>query len=168
MDILEDSGIECNVRYYPLCMVPEHYRKNLYNFQQLPYDSHEWDYASWSWSAESPQRRLDGELTQPFSLREANMRSSLFASSPDWPDYRNDKNISKEDEYRHSAIIRARQHCSYYYAPGCNQCSIKYICDGFHGDYASLWGAEEARPINLSSKTLNPLFYIIKQKKQSC
>ncbi|MBF0232215.1 MAG: radical SAM protein [Desulfamplus sp.] len=165
MDILENAGIECNVRYYPFCMVPERYRKNLYNFQQLPYDSHEWDYASWSWSAEPPQRRRDGELTKPFSLREANMRSSIFSSSKEWPDYRTDQNISREDEYRHSAIIRARQHCSYQYAPGCNQCSLKQICDGFHGDYASLWGAGEAKPVELQDIIKNPVFYIRQQEK---
>ncbi len=165
MDILEDAGIECNVRYYPLCMVPEKYRKNLYNFQQLPYDCHEWDYASWSWSAEPPQRRRDGELTEPFSLREANMRSSLFSSSTEWPDYLTDKNISREDEYRHSAIIRARQHCSYQYAPRCDQCSLKQICDGFHGDYASLWGAWEAIPVELENNVTSPVFYIRYQKK---
>jgi MoaA/NifB/PqqE/SkfB family radical SAM enzyme len=137
MDILEESGIECNVRYYPLCMVPERYRRNLYNFQQLPYDSHEWDYTSWSWSAEASQRRRDGELTEPFSLRQANIRSSLFAS---WPDYLTDTSISKDDEYQHSAMIRARQHCNYQYDPKCDTCSIRTICDGFHGDYASLWG----------------------------
>ena len=162
MEILRDADIECNVRYYPLCMVPEEFRKNLYNFQQLPYDSHEWDYASWSWSAESPQRRRDGEPTNCFTLRQANVRSKLFGSKID---YLTDPTIPREDEYRHSGIIRAKEHCGYKYDPKCSQCSLRQICDGFHGDYSSLWGAGEARPVSLGREIIDPLFYIREQKK---
>jgi MoaA/NifB/PqqE/SkfB family radical SAM enzyme len=61
MDRLAEAGIECNVRYFPICMVAPRHRKSIYNFQQLPYDLHEWDYASWSWTAQQPQRLRAGD-----------------------------------------------------------------------------------------------------------
>lgn len=48
IDTLEEAGIECNVRYFPICMLESRHRKNCYNLQQLPYDSHEWDFNSWT------------------------------------------------------------------------------------------------------------------------
>jgi hypothetical protein len=42
---------------------------------------------------------------------------------------------------------------------------VKAICDGFHGDYASLFGSDEARPIHLGRKISDPLFYIGEQVK---
>lgn len=71
MDILGAAGIEYNVRYFPICMVEERHRKAVYNFQQLPYDIHEWDYASWSWTGRQPQRMRDGDVTQVISLQDA-------------------------------------------------------------------------------------------------
>ena len=41
LDILGEAGVEANVRYLPLCLVPERYRRHFYNFQQLPWDLHE-------------------------------------------------------------------------------------------------------------------------------
>ncbi|WP_243311425.1 radical SAM protein [Fundidesulfovibrio agrisoli] len=140
LDHLEANGLEANVRYLPLCVAQPRHRKNFYNFQQLPYDLHEWDYASWSWSGRNPQRRRDGELEPPITLREANRRSKMFGHDG----YLEDASVSVEDEYRHSALIRAREHCGYRFAPACAACALKDICDGFHGDYSSLYGADEA------------------------
>ena len=42
----ESLGVEVNVRYFPICMLPG-YEKNVYTGFQLPYDPHEWDYNSW-------------------------------------------------------------------------------------------------------------------------
>jgi hypothetical protein len=68
MDILEDAEIECNVRYYPICLLTERHRKSVYSFQQLPYDLHEWDYASWSWTGMQPQKMKAGDLSPTFAL----------------------------------------------------------------------------------------------------
>jgi MoaA/NifB/PqqE/SkfB family radical SAM enzyme len=161
LDLLIAAGVECNVRYYPLCMVDANYRKHLYNFQQLPYDLHEWDYASWSWSGQRSQRMRNGGLGPAISLREANTWSGLF----------NDKDayltadISVEDEYRHSALIRAQEHCGYQYAAECDVCSLKRICDGFHGDYASMFSVDEAKPVDLGRNIDDPLYYIREQEK---
>lgn len=141
LDFLEANGVEANVRYLPLCQVPERHRKSFYNFQQLPYDLHEWDYASWSWTGRNTQRRRDGDPEETVSLKWANSRSRLFG----YDGYLEDDSIGLEEQYRHSALVRAREHCGYRYAPACEACGLKNICDGFHGDYACLHGAQEAQ-----------------------
>lgn len=148
LDLCREAGIEANVRYLPLCLLPEEYREHFYNFQQLPYDSHEWDYASWSWTARNPQRRRDGELEPFISLREANWTSKMFQQHWGKTDYLTDETVTQEDEYRHSAWIRARDHCQYAYPEPCHECSLQNICDGFHGDYATLFGAMEATAVD--------------------
>lgn len=162
MDQLNDANIEVNVRYFPLCQVPEAYRKHLYNFQQLPYDLHEWDYASWSWTDMKPQRMRDGELSPLISLRQANYRSPMFQAVPG---YQDDPDIRIEDEYRHSAFIRAREHCGYQFAPACDDCAAKAICDGFHGDYAAFFGFGEVAPVAADEPIADPRHYINKQDK---
>jgi len=162
LDILNAAGIEANVRYFPLCQVPDAYRKHLYNFQQLPYDVHEWDYASWSWTDMKPQRMREGAVSPLLSLREANFRSPMFKSAPD---YLTDPSISREDEYRHSAFIRAREHCGYKFAPACDACGAKAICDGFHGDYAAFFGFDEIAPIKTAAPVDDPCHFISQQEK---
>jgi MoaA/NifB/PqqE/SkfB family radical SAM enzyme len=161
LDLLIHAGVECNVRYYPFCMVEDKYRRYLYNFQQLPYDLHEWDYASWSWTGQQPQRMRDGHVTPVVSLREANARSRQFGNKEEYMA----ADIGIDDEYRHSAFIRAREHCAYQYAPRCSTCSVKNICDGFHGDYAALFSADEAHPVELGGEVDDPLYYVREQKK---
>ncbi|MFZ5427656.1 MAG: radical SAM protein [Thermodesulfobacteriota bacterium] len=160
LDYLEENGVEANVRYLPLCQAPERHRKSFYNFQQLPYDLHEWDYASWSWTGRNPQRRRDGSLEEPVSLKWANTRSKLFGHDG----YLEDASVTIGDQYRHSALIRAREHCGYKYAPACGACGLSKICDGFHGDYASLYGADEAQAQDAAAGD-NPLHYILHQVK---
>jgi MoaA/NifB/PqqE/SkfB family radical SAM enzyme len=162
MALLNAAGVEVNVRYFPLCQVPEEYRKHVYNFQQLPYDLHEWDYASWSWTDMKPQRMRDGELSALISLREANFRSPMFRNQSN---YLSDPGITKEDEFRHSALIRAREHCGYRYAPACDSCGLRAICDGFHGDYAAFFGFSEASPVTMTAPVDDPRHYIAQQHK---
>jgi len=162
LDILGAAGIEGNVRYFPLCQVPDAYRKQLYNFQQLPYDLHEWDYASWSWTDMKPQRRRDGDLSPTLSLRQANHRSPMFR---DRPGYLDDPDIAPDEEYRHSALIRAREHCGYVFAPACAHCGVREICDGFHGDYAAFFGLDEATAIETPAPVTDPCHFIQDQEK---
>ena len=161
LDLLIHAGVECNVRYYPFCMVEDKYRRYLYNFQQLPYDLHEWDYASWSWTGQQPQRMREGHVTPAVSLREANTWSRQFGNREEYMA----ADIGIDDEYRHSAFIRAREHCAYQYAPQCSTCSVKNICDGFHGDYAALFSADEAHPVELGGEVDDPLHYVREQEK---
>jgi len=220
LDVLAEAGVEANVRYFPACMVEERHRKSMYNFQQLSFDPHEWDYDSWSWTGQQPQRMKWGdpsphhpnlaaltynswvfttgtsqdgaaeasapvggmrahvkEMLAPFpATREAVKRvywsaldyrrrlSRLMTRTPhdgSVPDELNrDANL-----YRDHALVRAQDHCRYQYAAQCDACDVKAICDGFHGDYASLFGSEEARPIHIGRKVADPLHYIKDQVK---
>jgi len=160
LKLLASRGVECNVRYLPFCMLDEEFRPNIYDFQQLPYDLHEWDYASWSWTGQSQQRNKPSALTPPPTLRQANTHSGLFGK----PGYLDDASITTAEEYRHSALIRAREHCKYKYDERCASCAAHDICDGFNGDYAELFGAAEAAPIS-GDKIDDPLHYAQRQIK---
>jgi len=197
MDILADGGVECNVRYFPICMVEPRHRKSMYNFQQLPYDPHEWDYASWSWTGLQPQRMKWGEcspvtdlaketytpvqytgLAKPIAdvarslvtkyprlrapARQVHVSvSKLMAAKP----ARSSELTAKENLYRDNARLRSTQHCRYEYDRACNTCDIKKICDGFHGDYAALFGTGEARGVQLGKPVDDPKFFIAEQEK---
>ncbi|HYD64514.1 radical SAM protein [Azospirillum sp.] len=165
LDILEAAGIEANVRYFPLCMVEPRHRKSMYNFQQLSYDLHEWDYASWSWTGQQAQRMAGGELTARPKLRDMTYpRAALFYEV--FPELDATPHEERDPEmYRDNARLRAGTDCKYRYAAACDGCSAKAICDGFHGDYASIFGLGEARPIVEPAPVDDPTHYIRHQEK---
>jgi MoaA/NifB/PqqE/SkfB family radical SAM enzyme len=185
MDILEAAGIECNVRYLPLCMAEERHRKNFYNFQQLPYDHHEWDYQSWMWTGLQPQRMKGGDLVPPFRL--GPFADRVFRGIPEMVRDNYQRRpvrgkirftgqhimsrvaqtvLGKDWLYRNGARKRARIELKYKYHEGCERCAMRNICDGFHGDYAELHGTAEATPIDPGKpRTSDPLYYIRQQQK---
>lgn len=183
LDILDAAGIEANVRYYPLCMAEERHRKSMYNFQQLPYDHHEWDYASWTWTGEQPQRMKEGPVSPVARLTgrrppvTGDLRSlarkaiklpvvgSAAKAVQRTVGRMGDALRDKDALYRENARLRAEDHCGYVYADACQRCSVKDICDGFHGDYAALFGANEAQAIDLGHTVADPLHYISTQDK---
>ena len=55
--------------------------------------------------------------------------------------------------------------CGYRYHDGCNRCALKNICDGFHGDYADLFGTAEAKPATDLRPIDDPLYFIKDQVK---
>lgn len=181
MDILEEAGIEVNVRYIPLCMAEERHRKNFYNFQQFPYDIHEWDYQSWLWTGMKPQRMKSEPLVPPFLMgplynrvarrgyKVVNARCEahplfwkmMFAAQ------HNVARIarifhSKEQYSREEARLRAAHH---KYDAKCQDCAACRICDGLHGDYAEFFGTDEAEPIEGLSPIDDPLYYVKEQEK---
>ncbi|GMW02976.1 MAG: hypothetical protein AMXMBFR84_41120 [Candidatus Hydrogenedentota bacterium] len=183
MDMLEEANIECNVRYLPLCMAEERHRKNFYNFQQLPYDHHEWDYQSWMWTGLQPQRMKDGGLVPAFRLgvrdrqimHNAHKVRDWAAENPTMARFvfggqhvfaRIEQAVrGRETLYREEAQNRANFDCGYRFHSACSECAARTICDGFHGDYADLFGTEEATPITNVSKIDDPTFYIQRQDK---
>lgn len=197
MDILADGGVECNVRYFPICMVQPRHRKSMFNFQQLPYDVHEWDYASWSWTGQQPQRMKWGECSPVTDLAKETYAPIQYkgAAKPiadvarrlvtRYPGLRaparkvhmsmsklmgaqvdhSTELSSKENLYRDNARLRSSQHCRYQYDRACNTCEIRKICDGFHGDYASLFGTDEARGVEVGKLVDNPKHFIAYQEK---
>ena len=197
MDILADGGIECNVRYFPICMVEPRHRNSMFNFQQLPYDLHEWDYASWSWTGQQPQRMKWGDCSPATDLAKetyapiqyngaakpiADVARRLVTKYPRLraPARKVHRSVSKlmgarsdhctelspqENLYRDNARLRSSQHCRYQYDRACDTCDVRKICDGFHGDYASLFGTDEARGVELGKKIDNPKHFIAEQQK---
>lgn len=185
MDILESAGIEVNVRYLPFCMAEERHRKNFYNFQQLPYDTHEWDYQSWSWTMSAPQLRKEGGTMPSFLIGGPYSRSLLNADALYIRDhyernpwiqavkFKAHEMVTRvvqgvrglDTIYREEARYRARYHCHYKYHEACGFCAAKNICDGFHGDYAEMFGTSEANPITGVNIIDDPLFYAREQEK---
>lgn len=198
MDILEDARIECNVRYFPICLVSEKHRKSVYNYQQMSYDLHEWDYASWAWTGIQTQRMKTGDITPPFSLEYATygrytidtrlrkIKAPLESILDNYPrivtpvlkmyhtgskllfqifSKKNGAKENVEEIYRLNGRLRAQKHCYYSYSIKCDLCSIRDICDGFHGDYAHIFGTEEAAPITDSPQISDPIFFIKNQYK---
>lgn len=181
IDLLEENGIEVNVRYFPICMVNERHRKNVYNFQQLSYDPHEWDFASWGWTGLEPQRTAEGDVSppvaliasrslgkfrEPFKKLAANsfLRAILYGIHGALTRLTH-KNANLDKLYRHVARMHAEIYCGYRYGEKCEGCSLQLICDGFHGDYADMYGAYEANPRIASACVDAPDLYIRKQFK---
>jgi pyruvate-formate lyase-activating enzyme len=214
LDILAAGGVEANVRYYPICVVEPQHRKSIYDFQQLPYDTHEWDYNSWTWTGQQAQRMKWGPPSPHHeSLAAATYSSWIFqrqgavVSSAGRIKHkvdrllspvpgahavarhvyrrlrdssvRHDTNVRRDahlpgsqDElgrnpqtYRDNGRVRAFDHCHYQYAPQCNACDAKAICDGLHGDYAEMFGVDEARPIRVGHRIEDPTYFIRDQEK---
>jgi MoaA/NifB/PqqE/SkfB family radical SAM enzyme len=181
LDILLNAGIEVNVRYFPLCMLEERYRSSIYNFQQLSYDPHEWDFASWGWTGLAAQRIKDDALSPPVQpstnrsiyrfkngikklaanpLLAGALYSAYRLFNPPVTDTGN-----KEKLYRVIARLHAQEHCHYAYGKKCQKCCLQGICDGFHGDYAGVFGTDEAIPLMDGEPVKDPCFYVRKQKK---
>lgn len=188
LDRLESAGVEANVRYLPLCVAPERHRKVMHNFRQIPYDLHENDFASWSWTGLSPQRETLGELSPPIgfgprlktgylqpvlhhikklpaverALKTAKSRVEHQMASL-YQTVHSAQSI--EELYQQDARLRAQDHCGYRYVSACATCDVKAICDGFHGDYADLMGEADAHPIKLGHQVTDPIHFIQAQEK---
>ncbi len=165
LDILEAAHIEANVRYFPLCMIKPEHLKSMYNFQQLSYDLHEWDYASWSWTGQQSQRVRTGEVSIPPKLRdETYPRTAEFYRAQ--PELDGKGLVDRNPEmYRDNARMRAKDHCGYKYSEKCMSCSLQSICDGFHGDYIRLFGMDEATPVTNMPPVTDPTHFISMQDK---
>jgi len=186
LDRLAEAGIEANVRYLPFCVVAERHRATVYDFQQIPYDLHENDFASWSWTDLPAQRTRDATLTPPFGLgprlrlgplrtplRKLAARSAPAASflhrikqrlERAWANRESDR--SRELRYRDDARMRAQEYTGYHHVAGCSTCDVKSVCDGFYGDYVAFFGAGEARPIALGGVVDDPAHFARHQLKR--
>ncbi len=184
IDMLEEAGIEANVRYMPLCQAEARHRKNFYDHQQLSYDTHEWDFQSWLWSAIRPQVMKGGGVspwfrlgpgvhhlhcTDAIAMRERaeqspirfamkfGLQRTLAASKQRF--------LGREAVYRDHARMRAHHYCFYDHTPACSRCAVREICDGFHTGYVQRFGDGEATPIEDMPLVDNPKFFIQDQDK---
>jgi len=185
LDVLADAGIEANVRYLPFCIVEERHRSSVYDFQQIPYDLHENDFASWSWTDLDAQRRSGSPLSPPYGLGtrlhlgplRAPLRR-LAAAQPAVGDglhavkqrleirWSGRANGSSPDErYRRDANVRAREYTGYRHVQACASCDLRSICDGFYRDYTAIFGADGARPVAIGGPVDDPQHYSRRQVK---
>jgi molybdenum cofactor biosynthesis enzyme MoaA len=185
LDLLAAAGAEANVRYLPFCVVEERHRGSVYDFQQIPYDLHENDFASWSWTDLDAQRRAEAPLSLPYGLGSrlhlgplrAPLRR-LAAARPavgdrmhavkgrleiHWAGRNGD--ASPDERYRRDANVRAHEYTGYRHVEACASCDLRSICDGFYGDYTEIFGAEEARPVVLGEAVTDPQHYSRLQTK---
>lgn len=176
LDLLEDAGIEANVRYFPFCQLHERHRRNNYNFQQLSYDPHEWDFASWGWTGLQPQREARGDTspqTRLMASRSIGRMRKPLKRLAEKPLLRHllyglhgmitrcaGAHGSREALYRQVARMHAELYCGYVHADACLACSLRAICDGFHGDYAEMFGVGEACSVEAENIVDDPMHYI--------
>ncbi len=184
IDKLEAAGLEANVRYLPLCMAEDRHRKNFYNFQQMCYDHHEWDFQSWLWTMMKPHVMKEGGLIPPFFLgpyaHEIYYSDTLHsrAKATDRPVRQGLKFAAqrtmgravqtlrgKETVYREDGRVRAARGCGYAQNDTCKTCTLRNICDGFHGDYAEFFGTDEAQAVDSAPLIDDPLHFIGDQDK---
>ena len=189
LDYLTAERVEVNVRYLPICTVSESHRPNAYGFRQLPYDLHENDFASWSWTDLPAQRTASAALTPPLGLgprlklglvrrhlRELDRRHQGLGNrlhrikqhlEQSWAKREGNgyKGASAERLYQNDAVMRAREYAGYRHIRACRRCSLRLICDGIHNDYAKLFSAEEIRPVHSGFRVSDPQYYTRGQYK---
>ncbi|WP_437311910.1 radical SAM protein [Sorangium sp. So ce388] len=193
LDILARAGIEANVRYLPHCVVSERHWPSVYDYQQLPYDPHEWDFASWTWTNKGPQRMRPGPVSPPVPLGARprlgrlrqpllrladalDLRGRMLRADTDprlGPAMRKLEGLSyrflrrrgdRDAAYRNDALNRV-EHNGYEKGAACRSCALRDICDGFHGDYVAMFGTDEARPVLDRAPVTDPRAFISTQAK---
>jgi MoaA/NifB/PqqE/SkfB family radical SAM enzyme len=186
LDLLAVTGVEANVRYLPFCIVAERHRKSVYNFGQIPYDLHENDFASWSWTDLPAQRMSEAPLIPPIDLgprlKLGALRAPLRRLAADLPRVAerlhqikqrlerhwaaNRSESSRDALYQQDARMRAREYTGYRHVAACSTCDVRSICDGFYGDYVEFFGEQEARPIVLGGPVSDPQHFSKQQLKR--
>lgn len=118
LDYCDEVGLEANVRYYPFCRMKGHENK-CYNFSQLSYDPHEWDFSSWY----SDKTRNPSEKIPAVAL-----------------------NATDGGEDFHLYMAQRMKRALFCQAVECRFCALGFICDGFTKQYAARFGMEEVLP----------------------
>lgn len=156
LDILDEAGIEANVRYFPLCLLEERHRKSAYNLKQLPWDPHEWDFDSWHWTNRKPQM-MRGAPLMPHHKSLEEVIPGLDAG-----ERTKEQNPAVYQAYAEKVI---GAWCAYRHPATCEGCGLKAVCDGLTGDYVRLHGTAEPRPVSMKEPPQDPRFYISRQRK---
>jgi sulfatase maturation enzyme AslB (radical SAM superfamily) len=186
LDVLTAAGVEANVRYLPFCTVSQRHRQRVYDFAQIPYDLHENDFASWSWTDLPAQRMGAAPMTPPFGLGQrltlGPLRAPLRRLAAQMPRVGEQLHeikqhlerrwaaqgspTSREQLYREDARMRAHEYTGYRHVSACERCDARPICDGFHADYVVLFGDDEAKPIDVGGRVADPRHFCRHQTKR--
>lgn len=136
LDYCDAVGLEANVRYMPLCMLRGHENK-AYNYSQLSYDHHEWDYTSWySDRTQNPSAKLPGWMARLIPNAEA----------------------------LHLYLAQRTKESGFSRPAACRQCAMGFICDGLTTQYARRFGTDECAPY-AGPVVLDPTHFVANQSK---
>jgi len=139
LDYLRENKIEANVRYFPFCLLKQ-YEEHQFNYFQLPYDSHEWDFMSWL-------KKVNPAYQGLYLFNRL-----IF----------NDKKQAPRKIYSNLALTATAK--IYKKGQKCERCSMKYICDGLKKQYYDRFGDLELKPY-YGEIIKDPTYYIKKQYK---
>jgi sulfatase maturation enzyme AslB (radical SAM superfamily) len=70
-----------------------------------------------------------------------------------------------EQAYKEFRVLMPKTMHPYAKGDACKQCSLQGICDGFHSDYAELFGFSEATSVEMPVKVYDACFYSADQMK---
>lgn len=152
IDRLSAAEIEVNIRYMPLCVFPEAYRKYVLNFQQIVYDLHEWETESELWSGGGDNRVSAAPCPPVFPIdqRLGQLRAAAKAPADEsfyLPELGPVGHFSpREYQAKEYRVLQTRFMHPYSKGSACHGCALTGLCDGFHRDYAKVIGFGEARP----------------------
>ncbi|MEV4201489.1 radical SAM protein [Micromonospora globbae] len=62
------------------------------------------------------------------------------------------------------ASRRQQRRHNYVHVPACGGCALRQVCDGFHKQYVTRWGADEARPYD-GPLIDDPTYFVRQQRK---
>ncbi|QWR77492.1 radical SAM protein [Candidatus Magnetomonas plexicatena] len=136
LDYCDEVGLEANVRYLPFCMMRGHENK-CYNYPQLSYDHHEWDFCSW----------FSDKTRNPSPKTSDGIRCLI--------DKEEDLHILEAHKFRRTAFEQCDK---------CRFCALGFICDGIANQYAGRFGTDEVIPYD-GDFIKDPTFFIRTQKK---
>ncbi|MEO5357201.1 MAG: radical SAM protein [Nitrospirae bacterium YQR-1] len=136
LDYCDEAGLEANVRYFPFCMMKGHENK-CYNYSQLSYDPHEWDFCSWfSDKTRNPSPKTSVQIRELISTEQ-------------------EMHLFEAHRFKRTAFEQSDK---------CRFCAYGFICDGFANQYAGRFGTDEMAPYT-GDFIKDPILFIKTQKK---
>lgn len=138
INFLTKNKVESNLRYFPFCTL-KGVEDHQYNFSQMPYDSHEWDFLSYFQNL----RYFLSFLLDRFFFKNYKKSPKKYSSKQAFF-------LTKKMGYKKSIK--------------CKGCALTSICDGLTRQYSRCFGDYELHPYN-GEKIKDPTFFIKKQFK---
>jgi MoaA/NifB/PqqE/SkfB family radical SAM enzyme len=136
LQFCDSVGLEANVRYMPFCQIRGHEEK-CYNYSQLSYDHHEWDYCSWySDATRNPSSKIPRWLIE----------------------------LADDKDTLHALLAQHNKDAGFSKPAACQSCALGYICDGPTTQYARRYGVDEFLPYQ-GTTILDPAHFIKRQNK---